>query len=146
MVENKKREFKIITLCGSTRFKEEFLKEAEDLTFRNYIVLMPHVFNHHTGISLDKSVIEAFDKMHREMIDLSDAILVINKDGYIGESTKSEIEYAKEKGKKVYYRYIECETDCIYNINCVAMNKLPPFEKMFSNKYPTCPCYCEEDK
>ena len=51
-----------------------------------------------------------------------------------------------QKVKKVYYRYVECETDCVYNINCRAKWILPPFEKMFSNKYPTCPCYCEEDK
>ena len=43
------------------------------------------------------------DKMHRQKIDLSDEIYVINPGGYIGESTKSEIEYAKRKGKKVSY-------------------------------------------
>jgi len=41
--------------------------------------------------------------MHKRKIDMSDEIFVINKDGYIGSSTKSEIEYAIAHGKKVNY-------------------------------------------
>ena len=143
MKENEKRKFKTITLCGSTRFKEEFENAAKSLTFNGYIVLMPHVFAHYLGVEIEK---ESLKKLHKEKIDMSDAIMVINKNGYIGENTKEEIEYAKSKGKKVYYRYMKCETDCVYNINCRARHILPPFEKMDSNKYPTCLCYCEEDK
>ena len=148
MVENDKREFKMITLCGSTRFKEEFMKEAERLTLNNYIVLMPHVFAHDTGIILDRNRKVAFDEMHRKMIDMSDAILVINKGGYIGESTKAEIEYAKVNNKKVYYMYIQCEDDCAYHYygDWIAKRKLPYFESKFTNDYPTCPYYCIEDK
>lgn len=141
-----KREFKMITLCGSTNFKEQFMEEAQKLTLDNYIVLMPHVFIHRTGMKYDKDVIERFNEMHKKMIDMSDAIMVINKDGYIGESTKSEIEYAKQKGKKVYYMYINCESDCAYNLNCLAKRRLPPFNKKISNKYAECPYHCEEDK
>ena len=146
MKENEKWEIKTITLCGSTIFKEEFEAAAKNLSLKGYIVLMPHIFTGALGIKLSKSEKDSFDRLHRQKIDMSDAILVINKDGYIGESTKEEIEYAKAKGKQVYYRYIECETDCAYNLNCRAKQILLPFEKKFSNKYPQCPCYCEEDK
>ena len=142
-MEQNEKKVKVITLCGSTRFKEEFEAAAKCLSLKGYIVLMPHVFAHYLGVEIKE---EALKKLHKEKIDMSDAIIVINQNGYIGENTKEEIEYAKLKGKKVYYRYVNCETDCAYNTNCRARHILPPFEKMFSNKYPTCLCYCEEDK
>lgn len=43
------------------------------------------------------------DEMHKHKIDLSDAICIINKNGYIGQSTQSEIDYAKKHGKIIYY-------------------------------------------
>ena len=43
------------------------------------------------------------DDIHKRKIDMSDEIYVINKGGYIGESTRSEIEYAKKKNKIVNY-------------------------------------------
>lgn len=46
---------------------------------------------------------EMLDDMHKRKIDMANKIFVINKNGYIGSSTKSEIEYAIKKGKKVYY-------------------------------------------
>ncbi len=98
---------KVITLCGSIKFKEEFLKIQEELTLGGNIVLTPNFF---TTIKKDKitsNTKKMLDKMHKQKIDMSDEILVINVDGYIGESTKSEIEYALKKGKKV--RYLEEE-------------------------------------
>ena len=47
------------------------------------------------------------DDMHKRKIDMSDSIYVINFGGYIGQSTHSEIEYAKANGKEV--RYLENE-------------------------------------
>lgn len=52
------------------------------------------------------------DKMHKERIKLSDAILVVNVNGYIGSSTKSEIEFAKSLNKEIIYY-----TDLVKNIN-----------------------------
>ena len=96
------RKFNIITLCGSIRFKEEFLKVQERLTLKGNIVFTPNFFNNFKGeISVEMK--KMFDEMHREKIDLSDEIYVINLNGYIGESTKSEIEYAIANGKKVKY-------------------------------------------
>lgn len=146
MSENGKNNFKIITLCGSTSFKNEFLIAAQSLTFSNYIVLMPHVFTHSIGMKLSEKRKAEFSNMHKQMIDMSEAIMVINKDGYIGESTKTEIEYAKSKGKKIYYRYSECKNDCIYNKNCNVQNIMPPFEKKFTNRYPICQCYRKKEQ
>lgn len=97
--------FKVITLCGSTRFKEEFNKLNEELTLMGNVVISVGVFGHHNGIILTKEIKEKLDNIHRQKIDMSDEIFVINKYGYIGQSTKSEIEYAKARGKKV--RYLE---------------------------------------
>ncbi len=147
-MENDKNEFKIITLCGSTNFKEEFLETAQKLTLEGYIVLMPHVFVHSMATKCEKSVLEKLAKMHRQMMDMSEAILVVNKDGYIGESAKSEIEYAKKKDKKIYYMNIECKKDCrnhVQNI-CKGKNKLPFCKKKFSDRYPTCPYYVPSEK
>lgn len=96
------RKFNIITLCGSIRFKEEFLKVQEKLTLKGNIVFTPNFFNNLQGkISVEMK--KMLDEMHRQKIDLSDEIYVINVNGYIGESTKSEIEYAIANGKKVKY-------------------------------------------
>ena len=96
--------YKIITLCGSTRFKDEFIAEQKRLTLEGNIVISVGLFGHsgdeevwseHTKIMLDD--------MHKRKIDLADEIFVINVEGYIGSSTKSEIEYALKTGKVVKY-------------------------------------------
>jgi hypothetical protein len=98
--------YKVIVLCGSTRFKSEFEMINKELTLRGHIVISVGCFGH----SSDKEVIndntkKMLDKLHKRKIDLASAIMVINKDGYIGESTKSEIEYAKSTNKEIYYWY-----------------------------------------
>lgn len=98
--------YKIITLCGSTKFKDEFIQIQKELTLAGNIVVSVGLFGH----SGDKEVWEnntkqILDDMHKAKIDLADEIFVINKNGYIGESTKSEIEYALKQGKSV--RYLE---------------------------------------
>lgn len=95
--------YHVITLCGSIKFKPEFIKAQEELTLKGNIVLTPNFFS---AIKKDEITIETkkmLDEMHRQKIDMSNEIYVINFGGYIGESTKSEIEYAKAKGKKVSY-------------------------------------------
>ena len=96
--------FPIITLCGSTRFKEEFLKAQKEWTLRGYIVLSVGLFGHSGDNEVwSDGAKQQLDDMHKAKIEMSDAIYVINKDGYIGESTKSEIEWALELGKQIYY-------------------------------------------
>lgn len=96
--------FKIITLCGSVKFKDEFLKEQQRLTLEGNIVLSPTFFENVSEDLLFSTEIKTMlDEMHKRKIDLSDEIFVINKNGYIGSSTRSEIEYATKLGKKVNY-------------------------------------------
>lgn len=84
----------IITLCGSTRFKDYFFEAARDLTLQGWIVLMPNVFGH-SGDEITEKEKRNLDKLHLEKIRLSDAIFVLNIRGYIGESTQKEIEFAR---------------------------------------------------
>ena len=101
-MENYKK-YKIITLCGSVKFKDEFLKVQEKLTLKGNIVLTPNFFKSIKKEDINKETKEMLDSMHKQKIDMSDEILVINLDGYIGESTRNEIKYAQKNGKKVYY-------------------------------------------
>ena len=103
--------YPVITLCGSTRFKDEFYEAQKRLTLEGYIVISVGLFGH-TGDqevweSMDEGTFtktkEMLDDMHKRKIDMSDEIFVINVNNYIGESTKSEIEYAKKHGKKISY-------------------------------------------
>ena len=103
--------YKVVTLCGSTRFKEQFMNAQKDLTLKGYIVISVGLFGH-SGDSevwenMDEGTLtktkEMLDDMHKRKIDMADEIFVINVNGYIGESTKSEIEYAKRTGKNVNY-------------------------------------------
>lgn len=95
--------YKIITLCGSIKFKDEFIKIQEKLTLKGNIVLAPNFFNNIKKEDIDEKTKKMLDEMHKQKIDMSDEICIINVGGYIGESTKSEIEYAKEKGKGISY-------------------------------------------
>ena len=96
--------YKVITLCGSTRFKDDFLREQKRLTLEGNIVISVGLFGHSGDTEVwNENTKEMLDDMHKRKIDMADEIFVINKDGYVGSSTKSEIAYAKAKGKKVNY-------------------------------------------
>ena len=96
--------YKIITLCGSTKFKDDFLKEQKRLTLEGNIVISVGLFGHSGDNEVwDDNVKLMLDDMHKRKIDMADEIFVINKNGYIGSSTKSEIEYAIKTNKKVNY-------------------------------------------
>ena len=102
------KNYKVITLCGSTRFKDEFMKVQRDLTLKGNIVISVGLFGHAgEWDNMDEETInktkEMLDDMHKRKIDMADEIFVINVGGYIGSSTKSEIEYATKTGKKVNY-------------------------------------------
>ena len=99
-----KDNYKIITLCGSTKFKDEFLKIQKELTLAGNIVISVGLFGHSGDTEVwTESMKEMLDDMHKKKIDMADEIFVINADGYIGNSTKSEIEYAEAHNKKVNY-------------------------------------------
>ena len=97
-------EFKVITLCGSTRFKEAFLRVQKQLTLEGNIVISVGMFGHSGDEEVWKPGIkDMLDRMHLSIIDMADEIFVINVDGYIGESTSREIAYALAHGKTVKY-------------------------------------------
>ena len=93
----------VITLCGSSKFKDEMMEIAEKLTMDNHIVLAPCIFHHADNIDLTEEQKIRLDNLHREKINMSDAIFVVNKDGYIGSSTYGEIDWANRMKKEVYF-------------------------------------------
>ena len=96
--------YPVITLCGSTRFKEQFLEAQKRLTLEGNIVISVGLFGHSGDEEVWKEgTKEMLDDMHKRKIDMADTIYVINVGGYIGSSTRSEIEYAKKQGKQVLY-------------------------------------------
>ena len=95
--------YKIITLCGSTKFKKDFIRAQKRLTLGGNIVLSVGLFRHADRELISPAVKKMLGYMHKRKINLSDEIFVINKNGYIGESTESEIAYAVSQGKKVNY-------------------------------------------
>ena len=100
--------YKVITLCGSTRFKDAFMEAQKRLTLEGNIVISVGLFGHSGDTEvLTEGVKEMLDDMHKRKIDMADEIFVINVGGYIGSSTRSEIEYAEKTGKMV--RYLESD-------------------------------------
>jgi hypothetical protein len=96
--------YKVITLCGSTKFKDEFMAVQKRLSLAGNIVISVGLFGHSGDDEVWKDgVKEMLDDMHKRKIDMADGIYVINVGGYIGSSTRSEIEYAKSHGKTVEY-------------------------------------------
>ena len=96
--------YKVVTLCGSTRFKDEFIEAQKRLTLAGNIVISVGLFGHSGDYEVwAEGTKEMLDDMHKRKIDMADEIYVINVGGYIGSSTKSEIEYAKKTGKTVKY-------------------------------------------
>ena len=105
--------YKVLTLCGSTRFKDEFMEVQKRLTLEGNIVISVGLFGHsgdnEVWENMDEGTLtktkEMLDDMHKHKINMADEIFVINVGGYIGPSTKSEIDYAQSAGKPV--RYLE---------------------------------------
>lgn len=94
---------KVITLCGSTKFKEQFEQANRYLTLQGNIVISLAFFEQSEGIEITKEQAELFAKIHLRKIEMSDEIFVIDVEGYIGSSTKNEIEYAIKNGKTIRY-------------------------------------------
>ena len=94
--------YKVITLCGSTRFKDDFERINRELTLAGNIVISVGCFGHAGDTFSDEQKI-MLDDIHKRKIDMADAIYVINKGGYIGASTRSEIQYALRLGKQIIF-------------------------------------------
>lgn len=94
---------KIITVCGSMKFQKEMMKIAEKMELSGNCMICPVFPTDTNKDAYTKEQAEMLGRMHKEKIKLSDAILVVNVDHYIGDSTKSEIEFAKSLNKEVIY-------------------------------------------
>jgi hypothetical protein len=96
---------KVVTLCGSTHFKEEYIRKQEELTLQGIIVVSVGVFVHADNVKVSPKTAEMLCDMHKRKIDMADEILVINKNCYVGQGTQDQIDYAISKGKKVSYMF-----------------------------------------
>ena len=96
---------KIITICGSLKFKNEIIKVAMKMELEGNVVLTPIFPINDNKEDFTEEQLNMLGKMHKEKIKLSDAILVVNINGYIGNSTKNEIEYAKNNGEFIKHRW-----------------------------------------
>ena len=115
--------FKVITLCGSTRFKDEFLEAQKRLTLEGNIVISVGLFGHSGDNEVwTDGVKDMLDRQHLAKIDLADEIFVVNVGGYIGDSTRREIAYAEYKGKTIVYLE-SCRKPSIYD-NYAALVEL----------------------
>lgn len=143
-VEIGKSKPKIVCLCGSTRFYQQFAEQNYLETMAGNIVLSvgfdPHssveVHGEEIGITPEQKL--SLDELHKRKIDLADEILVINVGGYIGESTRSEIEYAIANHKPV--RYLE-------EVNFVSTPEYTEFLHSLANHLEeNCPEYFQQLK
>ena len=96
--------YNVITLCGSTHFKDAFMEAQKRLTLEGNIVISVGLFGHSGDDEVwTEGTKEMLDDMHKRKIDMADEIFVINVGGFIGSSTRSEIDYATATGKAVNY-------------------------------------------
>lgn len=100
---------KIVCLCGSTKFKDTFLAVNKQETLAGNIVLSVGAFMHadDEDYASTPEIKIKLDVLHKRKIDISDEVVVLNVNGYIGSSTKSEIEHATKLGKPIRYLYPE---------------------------------------
>jgi len=137
--------FKVITLCGSTRFKEEFLEAQKRLTLEGNIVISVGLFGHSgDDVVWTEGVKEMLDRQHLAKIDLADEIFVINVGGYIGDSTRREIAYAEFKGKTITYLE-ECRKASIYD-NSIAIEDLHDSGKLSDEEWEKASHYYAEKR
>ncbi len=102
--------FKVVTLCGSTKYATEFKNLAEELTLDGNIVLSPYIFSHVNNLYIDDETNEMLLNIQKAKIDISDCVFIINVNDYIGENTKKEIEYALIHNKEIKLLFDTPET------------------------------------
>jgi len=100
--------YPVITVCGSSKFRDEILEAVAALTVRGFLVISLGLFGHADlpDYNWDTDATDLkrmLDQMHRQKILMADAVYVVDPGGYTGESTRREINYAADNGKPVYY-------------------------------------------
>lgn len=96
---------RVVCLCGSTKFKDDFIELNKIRTLAGEIVLTVGTFGHADGEEHSKDQKAVLDTVHLAKIDLADIIIVVNTNGYVGESTTREIAYAQSQGKGMFFAY-----------------------------------------
>lgn len=117
----------VVTLCGSSRFKEQHLIAMKEETLAGRIVLPMGLYGHVDGLDMEGPVKAMLDDLHFRKIDRSDAILVVSVDRYIGSSTRREIDYATAKGKKVRYWEDEKSSQSSESTSSATTSATAPF-------------------
>jgi hypothetical protein len=103
---------KVITLCGSAKFMKEFKEVETNLTLKGVAVLSPIFFEQSDIGKISQKDVQLLGSIHFRKIELADEIFVMDVGGYIGESTRKEIEFAKRNHKNIrYYSTITAESD-----------------------------------
>jgi hypothetical protein len=95
----------VVTLVGSSRFKEDHERAQREETFRGKIVLPMGTYGHLEGLDMDGTIKQMFDELHLRKIDISDEVLLVNPGGYVGPSTLCELLYASQAGKRIFMMY-----------------------------------------
>jgi len=93
---------KVVTICGSMRFQNEMPKIARELAVKGFCVIQP-IYDDGGTKGFSEQEYQNIVAEHFKKIDLSDAIYVVNIDGYVGESVRNEIAYARQHGKQVIF-------------------------------------------
>lgn len=91
---------KTVTICGSMKYEKQMQKIAFELETKHSFNILQCIY----GLNKDELTPQELNTLKQaqfERIDISDAIYVIDIDGYIGDSTKEEISYAKRNGKEI---------------------------------------------
>ena len=93
---------KTYTLCGSMQFETEMHEIAYNLETKKGYNILQCVYTV-PGSKPTAEELQNLEQAHYRKIDISDGIYVLNIDGYIGESVRKEIDYAKRHNKEVIY-------------------------------------------
>ena len=94
--------YKIVTICGSMKFRNEMMMISEKLELEQRYVVIQCIYGD-SSKEYNEFEIKILSQLHFEKIKISDAIYVVNVNGYIGEATKKEIEFAKSLNKEILY-------------------------------------------
>lgn len=93
---------KVVTICGSMRFEDQMKRIAFELETKKEMCVIQCVYDVDNKMLSEKDI-ESLNNTHIKKIEISDAIYVVDIDGYVGEQVQKEIEYAKVLGKEVIY-------------------------------------------
>lgn len=95
----------VVTLIGSKRFMNTFKSVEHHLSQRGFVVMTPAIFKHPSfgknNIALTDSQHQIYDELHQQKMLMSDYVVLISEEGYIGENTQEEIDFCKLRGIKV---------------------------------------------